>query len=1107
MVRRPSFVLWFALAILAFSAPLPATTSDLEAQTQLLRFPDIHHDVVVFSYAGDLWRVSSEGGEAVRLTAHPGKELFPRISPDGRMVAFTGQYDGDEQVYVIPIEGGEPRQLTWYPAQGPLPTRWGYDHQVMGWTPDGSAVLFRSLRYTWALGQGRLFTVSLDGGLPEALPMPTAGAGAFSPDGRRLAYNPIPRDFRTWKRYEGGQAQDLYLFDLDADEATRLTDHVRTERDPMWIGDRVYFTADWTGTLNLYGMDPATGTIEQLTHGSEWDVRWPSAGPGGQIVFERGGELHVLDVTTGVERHVPVTVNDDGLWRRPGRVAAGNLVFDYQLSPNGERALFAARGDIFTAPVEHGPTRNLTRSSASHDKHPRWSPDGWHIAFISDQSGEEQIYLVSQDGSTEPEALTTDHAAMLYAPAWSPDGARLAYSDKEGRLFVLTLEGRQVQQVAHEARGQVTDYAWSPCGGHLAFSLSDPSTFRSLYLFSVSSGETVRVTGEMASEFSPAWDPDGHYLYFLSPRQFAPQLSQIEWNFAGNRMTKIFALALRRDTPHPFPARSDEVATEGEEEDETEGRTADAPRGDDGFLEIHLDGLADRVMRIPVPADNYGNLEARSGHLLYTVSGPGYYGRASHRQPALHIFSMESRQETSLVENIQGFRLSPSGSHVLVQRGGAFHRAPARPGGWDQAAAISTSDLYVHRDPMAEWEQIFHEVWRRFRDFFYVENMHGYDWEALRDQYAELLEHVAHRADLNYLIGEMIGELNVSHAYKQGGDFEVPPRPRVALPGARFEADPVSGRFRIARIFTGHNEESIYRSPLTEVGVNVEEGMYLLAIEGEELTTGDNPYRHLAHRADHPVTFTVNDRPTLEGARDVTFDPITSENDLIYLDWVEANRRYVLERTDGRVGYLHLPNMGAEGIREFIKYFYPQIRKEGLVVDVRYNGGGNVSQMLIERLRRELLATGFARTSETASTYPNQVFIGHMATIINPQSASDGDIFPAMFRQAGLGPLIGERTWGGVIGITNRGPLVDGGSVNVPEFGFNDAQGNWVIEGFGVEPDLEIRQDPGAVVRGEDPQLDRAIAEVWERVLAEPRVLPERPAPPVRTPTDASPGR
>ena len=1124
MLRRFRILIVPCVVGMVAATVVPAT-----AQTKLLRFPDIHGDRVVFSYAGDLWLAATDGGQATRLTAHPGLELFARFSPDGSRIAFTGQYDGDEQVYVIPATGGVPRQLTYYPARGPLAPRWGYDNQVYDWSPDGQAVLFRSLRYSTDLSDSRLYLASADGGLPIPLPMPESGAGDLSPDGSRVVYSPLFRDFRTWKRYEGGWAQELYIFDRETHVVERVTTHRRADRDPMWIGNAIYFTSDRSGTLNLYRYDLAAREMTQLTESDTWDVRWPGDDGVNRIVYELNGELAIYTIDEGTSRPIAITVPDDGLAMRPSRVAAADLIEDAELSPKGERALFVARGDVFTAPIENGPTRNLTRSSSAHDKWARWSPDGRRIAYVSDASGEDEIYVVAQDGSGEPEQLTTGGQAMRYAPEWSPIGDHLAFSDKDGTLYVIDVETKAVVDVADEARGLLRDYVWSPRGGHLAFSMTDATGFSSIYIWSLADRERHRVTGEYFHEWNPAWDPDGDYLYYLSDRQFAPQLGSFEWNYLVDRETGIYALALRRDVDHPLPPESDEVELTGDDADaDSDAGDGDDPDADDdgehdagdrdddrehdagdqdddaadadedeGPIAIDFDGLAQRVVRLPLPFDNYVGLSGANDGVFVIRSGPQYYGRGSSVQPALRRFTFEDRETETIADGIGGYAVSRDGQKVLVREGRAWNVYPA--GGGD-ATRVSTAGLMVDRVPAEEWEQIFDEVWRRFRDFFYVENMHGYDWEALRDRYRPMLEHVGHRSDLNYVIGEMVAELSVSHAYIAGGDWETPDRPEVALPGAVFELDAEAGRYRISEMFAGHNEEPRYRSPLTEIGVDARPGDYVLAIDGEELLGSDNPYRLLRHRADRPVRLTLNAEPTVDGAREVSFTPVTQERSLRYLTEVEANRRKVAEMTDGRVGYLHVPDMGTEGIQEFVKWFYGQIRKEGLVIDVRGNGGGNVSQMLIERLGRRVLGTSFSRTYDTPGTYPEVAFHGHLVCILDEDSASDGDIFPYRFREAGLGPLIGKRSWGGVIGITSHGPLIDGGSVNVPQFGTNAADGSWVVENVGVEPDIEVDNDPRSVIAGRDPQLERAVEEVLRMMRENPKALPQRPAPPVKTP-------
>lgn len=1073
-----------------------ALTASLCAQTKLLRFPDIHSTQVVFTYGGDLWTAPASGGTAVRVTSHPGMELFAKFSPDGKWLAFTGQYDGDEQVYIMPAAGGVPKQLTHYPARGPLAPRWGYDNQVYGWTNDGRRILFRSHRDSYALPYSRLYSVSMDGGPAEALPMPESGAASFSPGGNKLVYSPRARDFRSEKRYAGGQANQLYVFDVETYESKKITDSVRANRDPMWIGEKIFFNSDRDGHFNLYAYDTKSGKTNQITSNKDWDVRWPSTDRNERIVFELNGELQVLNAKTAKASPISITVPDDGVNRRPSRVSAGGaLVEGAGLSPKGERAVFAARGDIFSVPAEKGPTRNLTKSSAAHDRWPRWSPDGSKIAFISDRSGEDEVWLAAQDGATPPEQLTTGGKAMRYAPEWSADGKRIAFSDKDGGLYVATIAGKSVVEVARSNGGAIRDYEWSPSGPFLAFSMANRNGFNSVWIWDGGAKTLNRITDEYFRANSPVWDPDGNYLYFLSVHDFAPLISQAEFNFALNRSAGVYVTTLRKDLKHAFPPESDEVTVT---KDETPAKKEEEKKEPKKDLVIDFDGIGKRASRVPVEANNYTGLGAKKGHILYSVGPAFYYGREGDTKPSVRIYSLKDRKETMLLDDIAAWTLSRDGSKLLARQGQNWMTMDATPTGAASKKNLPTSGLVVDRVPSEEWAAIFDEVWRRYRDFFYAPNMHGYDWESLRKQYRPWLRHVAHRADLNYVISEMISELTVQHAYIDGGDFQVSPRPRVALPGARFELDKAANKFRISKIFAGQNEEEIYRSPLTEVGVDVKAGDYVLAINGQELTGNDDPYRLLRHAADHPVHMLVNSKPSSDGARTISYRPITEEGNLIYLDWVNRNRRMVDEMSGGKVGYLHVPDMGGPGIREFIKWYYPQLRKEGLIIDVRANGGGNVSRMLIERLRRKPLAAQFGRTAEEPSLYPDGTFIGPMVTLLNENSSSDGDIFPAMFREAGLGPLIGKRSWGGTVGITNRGSLIDGGTVNVPEFGFANIKGEWIIEGHGVDPDIEVENDPRSVIQGKDAQLERGVAEVMKKLKTSPVTWPKRPADPVK---------
>jgi tricorn protease len=1064
------------------------------AQTKLLRFPDIYGDRVVFTYGGDLWVANSSGGTATRLTSHPGVETYAKFSPDGQWIAFTGQYDGDEQVYVIPSGGGEPKQLTFYPARGPLAPRWGYDNQVNGWTKDGR-IIFRSERDSWTLPVARLYTVSPNGGPAEPLPMPEAGSGTYSPDGTKIVYSPRFRDFRPEKRYGGGQANKLYVYDPSTNDAKLISDSPRASRDAMWIGDTIYYNSDRDGKFNLYAYDPASGKTSQVTKYRDWDIRWPSSDDQNRIVYERNGELEILDLNSKKAAKISINVPDDGVWKRKRQVSVAGNISSYSLSPKGERALFAARGDIFTAPIEKGGVRNLTKSSDANDKFPSWSPDGRYIAYMSDKSGEDEVWIVAQDGSTPPQQLTTGSSAQRYAPVWSSDGKKIAFSDKDGKVYVLTVATKQLQQIIDARNGLIQDYDFSPKGNFVTYSMQNANGLSAVYVWNSEDNKNYRVTPLMFNSFSPAFDPAGNYLYFISEREFAPQISNSEFNYATNRQRQIYALALRKNVNNPFPFESDEAAVTEEKKPEA----SPTPKPAETPEKIDFDGIEARATKVPLGADNYAGLAANKGNLIYLVAAPFYYGRQAESQTSLRIFSLKDRKETTLLSPAGGYALSSDGSKLFTRSQASFVVLDANPNGDKTKKTVSTAGLVTEIDPEQEWNQIFNEVWRRYRDWFYAPNMHGFDWKAIRDDYKKWLPYVAHRSDLNYLLSEMQSELTVQHAYIDGGDFNLPPRVRVALAGARFDVDKAANRYKISKIFDGENEEDIYRSPLTEVGVDAHVGDYVIAINGENVTADRDIYSYLRGKADAAVNLTLNSTPTAEGARTVTFKPVTNESDLVYLDWVDSNRRMVDRLSNGRLGYIHIPDMGAPGIREFIKWYYPQLDKEGLVVDVRANGGGNVSRMIIERLSRKVLGYNFARANEDATTYPDGAFRGPMVAILNENSASDGDIFPYMFRQAGLGPLVGKRSWGGVVGITNRGTLIDGGVVNVPEFALTDTNGQYVIEGYGVDPDIDVDNDPRSVLAGRDPQLERAVQEVMNK-LTKPVTLPKRPADPVKVP-------
>jgi tricorn protease len=772
---------------------------------------------------------------------------------------------------------------------------------------------------------------------------------------------------------------------------------------------------------------------------------------------------------------------------------------------------------VFTVPIEHGVTRNLTHSSNAHDREVAWSADGRRLAYVSDRSGEEEVYVQPQDGSGPAEALTSGSTARYYAPRWSGDGKRIAFADNTGRLYSVEISTRRRVIVARDPADLNTDYRWSPDGRYLSYTLGEANGYSGIYVWSAEDGKSRRVTPEYFDAQSPAWSPNGELLYFLSEREYQPLMSTVEFDFATDRGTGIFAVTLRKSVKNPFGIRDDEPgdAKKGADANDDDGDdtadTADQVRSgraakDKGVdkgkpaipSKIEFDGIMRRTIRVPVEADNLTDLNVGDDNLLYERSGPFYYGRESSVKPSVMSYSIKDREAKTVAEDVTEWSATADGKHVLAQLSSKEIKY-FEVGKSDDARSVSLAGLTTTRIPAQEWHEIFVEAWRRYRDYFYVDNMHGYDWEKLRRKYEPLVSYVGHRADLNYVIAEMIAELTVQHAYIEGGDLGAPKRPVVALPGARFELDARSGRYRIAKIFAGENEEERYRSPLTEVGVDVHVGDYVLAINGRELKAGTDPYELLQAPANEPVEWRVAASADGKSERTIRYQPLASETSLLYLEWVNENRARVEAMSHGRLGYIHIPDMGEAGLGEFIKWWYPQVRKEGLVVDVRDNTGGNISPMLIDRLAHTLHGTTFVRNHEYPETYPRVVQPGPKVALINEDTASDGDIFAYQFRQWKIGELIGKRTWGGAVGITDHGPLLDGGTVYVPEFGAADDNGNWIIEGHGVDPDIVVEQDPVEVLQGHDPQLERGVQELMKRLPATPAGLPRRPAAPIKT--------
>ncbi|MGD0955608.1 MAG: PDZ domain-containing protein [Candidatus Acidiferrales bacterium] len=1131
----------FFVAVFIFS--IAGVSNSQEQEGRLLRFPSIYKDKIVFSYGGDLWLVPSTGGVARRITTHPGLELFPKFSPDGKTIAFTAQYDGNFNVYVIPSEGGEAKQLTFLPDSVHAPERMGPNNQVLTWMPDGKSIVFLSRRDTISTWFGRPFTVPVEGGLPVRLPIDKGGLMSFSPDGNEIAYNRIFRNFRTWKRYRGGMQQQIAFYNFKTNHYEQVADLGGNDSFPMWHGDIVYFNSDRgpEHRMNLYAYDLKTEQIRQLTHFTEFDVNWPSLGPD-SIVFENGGYLYGFDFATETAHKITVYLPGDRDLARKHWENTSKWITAYDISPEGNRAVFSARGDVYTVPAKEGSVRNLTQTPGIREKDAVWSPDGRWIAYLSDRSGEDELYLAPQDGMGKEIRITTDGTMFRLPPVWSPDSKKLAYADKSLRLFYVDIDEKKPVLIDQGKYFDLTDYSWSPDSRWVAYANATENLYRVTYLYSLSDKKSTPVTTSFTDSWNPVFDPDGKYLYFISTRDYNEVLGVYDFEFANPKAMRVYAVTLRADTPSPFAPQSDEVVIKSPDvlkenppgnkppetpeqkpprkpqpnsaqknEQKTEEKPAAKPEGKNEPFKIDLDGLGDRIVALPIPPGSLQTLGAAKGFVYY-VTAPvmGLSGPVPGEDFAIHVFDMKERKDQVLVSGANGFALSFDGKKLLYSapKGGAGAEeevgtsnnvygiidaapqssGPHKPGD----GGLNLSGMRAEIDPPAEWKQMFFETYRQERDYFFEPAMNGVDWAKERDKYAQLLPYVADRYDLTYVLGEFIGELGNSHTYVGGGDYPDLHPIDVGVLGVDFEADAASGFYRLKKIYPGENWNGALRSPLTEPGVNVKEGDYVVAVNGRPLRVPQNPYELFVNTAGDNVTLTVNSKPAEDGARNVVVKPISSEFNLHQLDWIETNRRRVDQATNGRVGYVYLPDMEGAGLNEFVKQFFPQIRKEGMIIDVRYNGGGFVDQLIFERLRRILAGMDAARNF-ASTTVPDIVFHGPLACVTNEYAASDGDIFTYFFKYYKIGPVIGMRTWGGVRGIRGEIPLLDGGYITRPEFSRYGLDSEWVVENHGVDPDIVVDNTPDQVMSGHDPQLEKAIEVVMKEINENPQKLPSRP--------------
>ena len=1079
--------LWMFFCAATFAWPLAGQ----QRETRLLRFPACHGDQIVFTYSGDLYTVPSSGGVARKLTSHEGNEMFARFSPDGKQLAFTAQYDGNTEVYVMPAAGGVPRRLTYTATLGrdEVSDRMGPNNIVMGWKHDSRHIVFRSRMKESNDFIGQLFLTSPDGDIAEQLPLPRGGFCSFSPDDQKIAYNRIFREFRTWKRYRGGMADDIWIYDFASKKIVNITNDPSCDIIPMWFENRIYFISDRDANkrFNLYCFDLKTGQTRQLTDFADFDIKFPSLGDRA-IVFENGGFLYRFDLGSEKTEKVPVMIQDDLARGRGGIVSVSRAITNFEIAPDGKRALFGARGDIFTVPAKYGNTRNLTATPGVHERNSKWSPDGRWIAYISDASGEDEIYLIPQDGNGAPRQLTSGADTYKYQIYWSPDSRKLLWADKKLRLQYVDIESKAVTVVANAKAFEFFQYAWSPDSRWIAYAKPEEEVLNKIYLYSLDKKSTIEVTDGWYASSAPAFSSDGKYLFFVSNRDFNPLYSAVEYDYFYQDMSRVYLVTLSRGTDSPFKPKSDEVEVKKEaakiktkpaaKEAKTETETTP--------LVVDTEGIKERITVLPILAANYRDLTALGDSVYYIRTA------STDSKPVLLLYNLTEQKETSLGE-CSGYEVSADHKKMLVAQDSNYAIIDLPKSKLDFSEKLNVSGLQVTLDRKAEWKQIFNECWRQMRDFFYAPNMHGINWVETRKKYEPLVEFVNSRADLTYIIGEMIAELSAGHSYVGGGDIARPERIQTGLLGAELERDPSSKYYRIKKILKGQNWNPALISPLTQIGVNVKEGDYILAVNGRTTSRMANIYEALVNTVGKQVSLRVNSKPTDTGSRDAVVVPIANEAPLYYFNWVEANIAKVNAATEGKVGYIHIPDMGNDGLNEFVKYFYPQLRKKALIIDVRGNGGGSVSPLVIDRLRRQMAMVSVARNTSIAPD-PYESVLGPMVCLLDEFSASDGDIFSYRFKKYNLGKLIGKRSWGGVVGIRESLPLLDGGSLFKPEFATYGSSGEgWIIEGHGVDPDIVVDNDPAKEFAGTDEQLNKAIEVILDELKTKEKDLPPLP--------------
>jgi tricorn protease len=1069
-----------------------------EAKPILAQKPALSRTHVVFVYAGDLWKVSRDGGAAQRLTTGPGVEANPVFSPDGSSIAFTGEYDGNVDVFVMPAEGGEPRRLTWHPSSD----------IALGWTPEGKEILFTSGRTAYSRFS-ELFTVGVEGGFPKKLPLPMGYEGSFSSDGKHIAYVPLRRAFSAWKRYRGGLATVIWIADLSDSRVEKIPRTDSNDFEPMWVGDKVYFLSDREGPVTLFSYDVKTKKVSRELRNDGLDLKSASAGPGA-IVYEQFGSLNLYDLATGKTSPLSISIAGDMLEVRDKFVNVGDSLSSPSLSPNAVRAAFEARGEIITVPEEKGDFRNLTNTPGVMERYPAWSPDGQKIAYFSDESGEYMLHIRDQKGSGEVVRIELEKDPSFYfAPRWAPDNKKIAYIDCHLNLWYVDLEKKAPVKVdkgrfLNGADGLVPN--WSPDSKWLAYVKRLPNYLGTVFLYSLENGQTTRVTDGMSDARLPVFDPGGKYLYFAASTDSGASLQPDIHSIFREVTSTVYLAVLDRAEPTPFVPQSDEEKPEEkskktpeESEKKEEGKKPDK----EVTVKIDLEGILQRILAVPMPARSYFDLQTgEAGTLLAVAAEAPLPGSPFSQGASVHRFDLKERRADVVVSGVDAFEMARSGKKYLYSQKERWHIGTLKPmppsgaptpppsAGATPDKAMPTQDIQIRVKPLEEWRQMYREAWRIEREFFYDPGLHGLDLEKAQKKYAPFVEAVASRMDLNYLFAEMLGEITVGHLGVGGGDIPRAQRVPTGLLGADYTIE--NGRYRFARVYSGENWNPQFQAPLTQPGVNVKVGEYLLAVDGREVMGTDNIYKFFEAKAGKQVVLTVGPEPKMEGSREVTVVPISSETALRNFAWIEDNRRYVERATKGRAAYVYMPDTAFGGYTYFNRYFYAQVGREALIVDERFNGGGMLATDIIERFQRKMMSLVATRDGED-EVQPQGAIFGPKVMLINEFAGSGGDAMPWYFQRAKVGPLVGKRTWGGLVGRAGAPSLMDGGYVTAPSSGVWSPDGHWIAENIGVIPDVEVEYDPLLVRQGKDPQLEKAIEIVMEELAKNPLPKPKRP--------------